>query len=143
MVAMNWKRIMGASAAFMIVALVLSPVRMWDGQEVFTLTLTADTAANMDSLSYHARPYEREGAQLSEYYLKEDPTDMERLFEPVTVSSNRQFTVAVPTFGTDYFYGLWKKSGMYEHVTLMGKTKSGDRKFKRVSVKATEPIDMK
>ena len=141
--ALNWKRIMGASAACALAALVLSPVRMWDGQKVFTLTLTADTAANMDSLFYHARPYEMEDVQLSEYYLKQDPTDMERLFEPVTVSSNRQFLVAVPTFGTDRFYGLWKKSGMYEHVTLMGMTKSGDRKFKRVSVNTTEPIDLK
>jgi hypothetical protein len=140
---MRWEWIILVLAVLLIVAFLLFPGVHWDGQKAFILTLSA-SAANDTAALFYCQQFELEqGRQLCDSYRKEKASDIEPMFRPVTLAADGKFTIEVSTFGNVWFWGLWRESRMFEYVILMGKMKTGERVFTCVSVKSTEPIDLK
>lgn len=141
---MNWKWILVISIAVLLTAYGLSPDIHWDGAEPFMLALSETATAETDAVFYRTSG----SAEGFRWYYENNrncnPKQVEQFFEsftPVSVSPDRKFVVEVPAGGRIRFWGLWRTGGTGEYVILMAIKKNGNRVFKQVSVKSTEPID--
>ncbi len=112
-----------------------------DGDRTFTLRLTPATQTSLKMLRYDSYTSSAHAQSMAEFYRGKRALGGS---EEIVVQSDGTFHVTVRTWFTERLWGLYRKSGMSNHILLIALFKDGRRTYNLITVESDreEPIDL-